>query len=364
MITLHNSLHREVTIVSNTFIDEYMPRANGEFVKVYLYLLRVMGDTLVSLSLEQMADRLMCTEGDILRALKYWEGERLLILDYRENGEPEGITLCEMPVSALADTAHPAIAAAEASSAASSAVSAGSSQKSASASPSSVPLKKKSLTPDRIRELKQNEEIVQLLYIAEQYLGKALTPTEIQKILFFYDELKMSVDLIDYLIEYCVGRGHKSMRYIETVAMAWAQEGITTVEMAKDSTSRYGKDYFTILKSMGITNRNPVDSEVSMMDTWMKDYGFTMDLIQEACTRTVLLTGQPSFQYTDKILSGWLKKGVKSMQDVKVLDAQHQKRKQERTASRTPAPKTPNRFNNFHQRDYDFDEYEKRLLNQ
>ena len=341
-----------------------MPRANGEFVKVYLYLLRVMGDTLVSLSLEQMADRLMCTEGDILRALKYWEGERLLTLDYRENGELEGITLNALSGTASAGTASPAIAAAEASSAASPAVSPELTPKSAPASPSPAPSKKKALTPDRIHELKQNEEIVQLLYIAEQYLGKALTPTEIQKILFFYDELKMSVDLIDYLIEYCVGRGHKSMRYIETVAMAWAQAGITTVEMAKDSTSRYGKDYFTILKSMGITNRNPVDSEVSMMDTWMKDYGFTMDLIQEACTRTVLLTGQPSFQYADKILSGWLKKGVKSMQDVKVLDAQHQKRKQERTASRTPAPKTPNRFNNFHQRDYDFEEYEKRLLNQ
>ena len=43
----------------------------------------------------------------------------------------------------------------------------------------------------------------------------------------------MSVDLIDYLIEYCVGRDHRSIRYIETVAMAWKEEGITTVEMAK-----------------------------------------------------------------------------------------------------------------------------------
>ena len=62
----------------------------------------------------------------------------------------------------------------------------------------------KALTPDRVKELKQNEDIIQLLYIAEQYLGKTLTPTETRKILFFYDELHMSVDLIDYLIEYCV----------------------------------------------------------------------------------------------------------------------------------------------------------------
>ena len=143
-----------------------------------------------------------------------------------------------------------------------------------------------------------------LIYICEQYLGKTLTPTDTRKILFFYDELKMSVDLIDFLIQYCVGRGHKSMRYIETVAMAWSKEGITTVEMAKDSTSRYGRDYFTILKAMGIANRNPVDSEIVMMDTWLKDYGFSMDMIQEACSRTIMQTGQPSFQYAHKILTG------------------------------------------------------------
>ena len=130
--------------------------------------------------------------------------------------------------------------------------------------------------------------------------AKTLTPTEMKKILFFYDELKFSPDLIEYLIEYSVSRGHKSMRYIETVALAWADEGITTVTMAKEANSRYAKEYFTIFKSMGISGRNPVDTEISLMNTWLNDYGFTMDIIQEACSRTVLSTGQPSFQYADK----------------------------------------------------------------
>lgn len=188
-----------------------------------------------------------------------------------------------------------------------------------------------------MKELKQNEDIVQLLYIAEQYLGKTLTPTETRKILFFYDELHMSVDLIDYLIEYCVGRDHRSIRYIETVAMAWKEEGITTVEMAKDSTSRYSKEYFTVLKAMGITNRNPADTEIALINTWTKEYGFTMDLIQEACSRTVLQTGQPSFPYADKILQSWSKKKIRTLEDVRLQDAQHQKRKLEK-AAKTPAP--------------------------
>lgn len=369
MITLQNSSMTEVTILSNTFIDNYMPEANGEFVKVYIYLLRSLSNAPVSFSLEQMADRLLCTERDILRALKYWAKQELLVLDFTDSDKLCGIALLSpdkhtenaSSVSASVETVstveQPAIQAASAPSA---------------AVEPSVPTgkassdKKQELTPERIRELKQNEEIIQILYIAEQYLGKTLSPTESQKLLFFYDGLGLSADLIEYLLEYCVSHNHKSIRYIEKVAIAWAEEGITTVEQAKRSNSRYNKEYFTILKALGITNRNPVETEITLMDTWLKTYCFSMEIIQEACNRTVLQTGQASFQYTDKILEGWKKKEVKTLDDIRSLDDEHQKRRQSKTAaSRKPAaPASNNRFNNFEQREYDFSEYEKHLLNQ
>ena len=282
----------QVTILSNIFIDQYMPGAGGEFVKVYIYLLRLLADPSASVCLPLLADRLNCTEGDISRALKYWSNEGLLILETDPSGELTGITLTEpspdtqmeltatvsVPQSALAATApiSQTVSAATVSVPQSALAATAPISQTVSAAtvstpqPDTAPSRSASaLTPARIKELKENEDVAQLIYICEQYLGKTLTLTDTRKILFFYDELKMSVDLIDFLIQYCVGRGHKSMRYIETVAMAWSKEGITTVEMAKDSTSRYGRDYFTILKAMGITNRNPVDSEIVMMDTWL-----------------------------------------------------------------------------------------------
>ena len=36
MITLTDSREQNVTVLSNSFIDNYMPKANGEFVKVSL----------------------------------------------------------------------------------------------------------------------------------------------------------------------------------------------------------------------------------------------------------------------------------------------------------------------------------------
>lgn len=394
LISLQNSSELEVTILSNRFIDNFMPRANGEFVKVYIYLLRAVSSSPSSFSLEHMADRLFCTERDIFRALKYWEGEKILSLTYTTDRQLSGITLLEP----FADAGHMESSASSenifstagtSSSPVSAQMAAGISQPVAltGSAPKNVSLSSsnsavsggtsselstsadyiRSLTPDHISELKQNEEVSQLLYIAEQYLAKTLTPTEMQKIFFFYDELHMSADLIEYLVEYCVSRGRKSMRYIETVALAWTRDGVTTVEMARDASSRFSKDYYTILKAMGISGRNPVENEISYIDTWRKTYGFDLELIQEACSRTVLSTGQPSFQYADKILSGWKKKNVHTLEDVRLLDAEHKKRQLEKAVSRKRQPaaqsQSNNRFNNFHQRDYDFTEYEKRLLN-
>ncbi len=362
MITLQNSRNAEVTVLTNNFIDNYMPEANGEFVKVYIYLLRLLSDTSAPFSLEQMADHFFCTERDIVRALKYWEKARLLTLTYRDHEDITDITLNIPP--ARSDISGPASSSSVSSDTAEPASVTGqeSTVSVQSANPGKASVSASSLSPDRVKELKQNDEIVQLLYIAEQYLGKTLTPTEMKKILFFYDELKFSPDLIEYLIEYSVSRGHKSIRYIETVAMAWAREGITTVTMAKESSSRYAKEYFTIFKSMGISGRNPVDTEITLMNAWINDYGFTMDIIQEACSRTVLSTGQPSFQYADKILSGWKDKNVRTLADIRLLDAQHQRQKLEKSSQKKTG--SSNRFNNFHQRKYDFNEYEKKLLNQ
>lgn len=371
LISLKNSSETEVTVLSNRFIDNFMPRANGEFVKVYIYLLRVVSAAPSSFNLEDMADRLLCTDRDISRALKYWEAEKLISLTYTADQQLSGITLLEPGDTGQLESSVSSEGAFSGGTASAFASAVGTDSVSvASGSAASAQTNANTtsrLTPDRVKELKQNEEIRQLLYITEQYLCKTLTPTEIQKILYFYDELKMSADLIEYLVEYCVSRGRKSIRYIETVALAWFRDGVTTVEMAREASSRFSRDYYTILKAMGISGRNPVENEISYIDTWRKTYGFDLELIQEACSRTVLTTGQPSFQYADKILSGWKKKNVHTLEDIRLLDAEHKKRQLEKSVShrKQPAkqPQANNRFNNFHQRDYDFAEYEKRLLN-
>ena len=68
-----NSFPEEFTFISNSFLDFYMPSANGEFVKIYLYLLRHASGKGTTLDLSSIADAFNCTEADIQRALRYWK---------------------------------------------------------------------------------------------------------------------------------------------------------------------------------------------------------------------------------------------------------------------------------------------------
>ena len=70
---VYNSFPEEFTFISNSFLDFYMPSANGEFVKIYLYLLRHASGKGTALNLSSIADAFNCTEADIQRALRYWK---------------------------------------------------------------------------------------------------------------------------------------------------------------------------------------------------------------------------------------------------------------------------------------------------
>lgn len=342
---LHTHWSSDVTLIPNRFLDEYMPRANGEFVKIYLYLLRSAPGELPSLSL--LADKMDCTERDILRAVRYWEKEGLLSLSFDENQELTDISF------SYPEERTEAAAAPEAPEP---------SRTSETAEPSPD---EDCLTAERVKELKENEEIVQLLYIAEQYLGRPLSITDTNKILYFYEKLNFDLDLIEYLIEYCVSRGHKSIWYIQSVALSWSDQGISTVSAAKEEARQYNQTYYAVLKALGTQNRNPVEGEIKIIDCWIQEWGFTMELIQEACKRAVLQTGSGSISYANSILRSWHESGVHHLSDVEKLDADYEQLKQTQQAkSAAKSSGKPNRFNDYPHRDYDFDQLKKLMFQQ
>lgn len=356
--TLCNDFPGDYTLISNYFLDVCMPQANGEFVKVYLYLLRNATGVSASLELSSIADTFNCTENDVLRALKYWHKSGVLDLKLDEQGNLSSVRLLPVGANLPQDSTRAANTVSTAS--ASTEISTG------SEAVSNESAKPSSLSAEKIRALTEREDVIQILFVAEQYLGKALSPIEINKLLYFYDELHFSADLMEYLIEYCVSKGSHSIRYIETVALSWADQNITTIEQAKAATTAYNKNYFAILRAFGIKNRNPIDEEIRYMNVWLDELGFSLEIISLACSKAVMATGQPNFPYADSILRSWQKRDVHDVADVKKLEDSHKQAKaakNEAPASRAQSSASRNKFNNFHQRAYNVNELEKLLLN-
>lgn len=375
-LTLYKENDEGNTIVSNCFIDHYLADANDAQIKVYLYLLRTLGSKQVT-SISAIADKFNHTEKDVRRALSYWEQQGLLSLDRDASGNMTGIRLRtpRIRTQVTEDTApfapfvtlmpampHTTAVSTDASVVEAAAPVAATVSKVSSINNTEEPAVsyvKPDYTLDDIKAFKESDRTSELLFIAEQYLKKTLSANDIRSILFLTDTLHFNNDLIDYLLQYCVQRGKKDFRYIEKVAISWAEEGITTPHEACTYASRYDRNVYTIMNALGKSN-TPTSAEVDFMKRWYDEWGFSMDIILEACERTVLATDKHRFEYADKILSSWKKNDVHHKADIAQNDMMYKK---SRTTATPKKKATANLFTQFEQRDYDFDSVEKELLN-
>lgn len=316
------------TVVANEFIDTYMASANGEYVKVYLYVLRHQGE---KITLEQIADFMGGTESDVRRALSYWK--KLGILGETEEEEQPVIQSEEKKENE----------------------------------------ERPRYSAGQVNKLAEDEEFSQLIYIAQKYLNRAFTARDCQVFAYLYDSLGMKSEVLEYLVEYCAQNGHTSVRYLETVALSWHERGITTAQQARDYSASYTKDSFAVMKAFGLNDRKPAAAEQKILDKWFKEYGFSREIVLEACSRTITAIHNPSFQYADKILTEWSKVGVKRMEDIEALDARRFAYSQEQIQAKERRLHTyaaagqaarqeasgrkgaPNQFHNFKQRDTDYD---------
>lgn len=353
-LNIYRTMAKEQTAIPNLFIDEYMADANDAQLKIYLFLIRMMNANLPT-SVSDIADKFNYTEKDVLRALKYWESRQLLSLEFDTQGNLSGIQVLTLETPCGTPAEEPCIrpvlsfvrpAQAERT--------------------DSLPreVQKPQYSLDELNSFKGNEEIEQLLLVTEQYVGRPLTRGDMETVLFFYDKLHFSTDLIDYLVQHCVERGKRDFRYMEKVALSWHEQGITSPKEAQGMTRSYDKVVYTIMRSLG-KNAAPAPKELEYIDKWTKEYGFLLDVIQEACDKTVLTTDTHRFAYADGILKKWYEAGVRRKADIPAADAAYHNNRAARSADKprkNDTSVTKNRFNNFAQNTYDFDQLEQNIL--
>ena len=351
------------TAISNIFIDEYMAEANGAYVKVYIYLLRCLGDSAMSISVASISEKLDETEKDIIKALRYWEKQKLLYIMWDGEGQISSITLNPLTgntvshrpdniirlsvaddIQSQEETPAPAVRKAPAKTV-------------AAPDRETVEVSRPDYSARQIAKFKQHDDFNRLIDFIEERLGRTMTMADLQSPAFMYEQLEMPADLIRFLYDYCISKGKTAPAYIEKIAMAWHEKEINDVESARSEVFSRSKECKAIKAAFGITR--PLGAiEYEYIDRWRFTYGMSDEMITAACDRALLNTSNPDFKYADRILEGWHKKGITDAEGIAAEDAAHAARVQrtQKAPSRTAA--TPNKFNDYSQRSYSSKDYE------
>lgn len=311
------------TPVSNIFIEKYMPQARGEFVKIYLLMLKhnTFGELGVSSSI--LASTLNLLESDIMNALNYWNDQgiiKLTQIDKMGNFNVEFLDLSDEEINTQS-------------------------------------------TQVDLLEALNSTNTKDMLRDIETLLARPLSPNEMSIYLNWQKEFGFSSELILILMEYCISKGKSDPRYIEKVALSWHDMKITTVEQAQNLIKKNEDKWISIRKILtylGINNMDIMKPQQDLIEKWLFMYKFSVDVILKACDICFERLNRADFKYIDGILSKWHKNNFKTLEDIAINDNKRS------NATKYQKPSYSNdkslKFNNFEAREYDYDSLEKKLL--
>lgn len=344
-----------------------MTDANGEFVKVYLYLVRLLSNN-SDITVAQIADHFNLTENDICRAIKYWISKDVLKLSYDGKGRLTGIIL--LPLKEPDDILNIGENSLEHLLTKEQPEDTHSAPEPAMTNIVAMPLQhpaelavpsKPKFSEKAVKALTGDEDWEDILYQVETLFGKTLSSRELNSLMYIYNDLEFDVNLFEYLIEYCTTLDKKSCNYMEAVAIAWYKDGIRTCQQAKEQCSLTNGIVTLVHKTLCISRRTPSPAELEYVKTWNKDFGFGADMIQCACEKAILeKPHSANFPYVNGILDNWNKANIRTLGDVEKSDKAFAASKSVRVNSNIS---NKNSFNNFKQsKTADLDEMEKLFI--
>lgn len=401
----------DVTILPNIFIDKYMKECNEAQLKMYLYLLRNCYAGIPT-GVCDLADHFNHTEKDVMRILHYLENCGLLALGFDASGCLSAITMTRpealasvrseeismqnatvTPVFSFV-TSGSELMAESAAQTKTIRESAGKVQiTKASESPlkasetsgtkeeipmaqdetHSEPAKATAPSMDELRAFRSSEDCEQLLFLSESYLARPLTGNDIGILFSIYNEYKFDVELMDCLLQHCAGSGITDFPGIKLIAQSWFKNGISTPSKAREFIKAADEISHIVMAAFG-RRKAPTPAERDMMCTWSHEYGFSGEIILEACNRAALATDSNRFRYADAILRSWHKDGLNTLDAIMLKEETYRSSRSCRTGAQgaqsgrsTQTPKarsaSETAFGTFMQTDYDFDAIEQALLN-
>ncbi len=312
-----------IVTLSANFVDHFMPQARGEYVKVYITILRYIQSGEDGVTTKFMAEILGLLETDVLKALEYWHEVGLISLNAIDG---HGNLSIEIKESQALIQPY------------------GRNQN-----------KTEFDTPSSSQVPEQKEEIIDpMLKEISMLMGRPLSSADAEKFLYFKEKYHFPEEVIILMVQHCVLKGKTNMRYIETVAINWESRGVKTAQLAQENIKNHEDkwlNYRKVLTYLGINDKDVPKPQEDLLEKWFYSYGFTSEMILKACDISFNTLGKVEMGYINGILRTWQKDDIKTLEDVSKNELKPRKNKSKKQIEK-----------DFTEREYDYDDLERKLL--
>lgn len=278
-------VNQDYVPLSVYFIETFLKDVSGIFLKVYLYALS-LATRGISADTAEISKELNILESDVLQAFSFWKNEGMII---EEGGviefvarplEIHPVSNQSLPQTQTSDKAHY----------------------------DSIEIAKK---------ISEDQSLSELVILTQELLAKPLTPQDLETIYWFNEGLGFSSEAILLILDYCVVREKRNLKYIEKVALSWHEKGIRTADEIMEYLAEEEKKnsvIYKIQKTMGIGNRVLSPAEEQYLIRWTEEYQMSEEMVLLAYDNCLLNTSKLSFPYMDKIIQRWNKQGIHTIE--------------------------------------------------
>ena len=277
------------TTIPDIFFTQYLPEANGDFLKVYLYIL-FLSKYDKDIKINDLCKKLGLSLKTIQDAMKYWEDQGVIT---KKN---TGFVFNNLQELELYHLYKP----------------------------------KAALSADQIQKSAESQKRAKTIeYINNKFFSGLMPTTWYPDIELWFKKYHFDDEVMIALFEYCFDKSALHRNYIQAVADAWAKNSIKTfndLDVYYEKQEKLNKIANAISKKLGL-GRQLSQYEYAYIEKWLIDFNFSFDIIEIALKKTTSKVN-PSFDYIDKLLTDWHERGFKTVEQVqKFLSEIKQKNK-------------------------------------
>lgn len=295
--SVNPSTFKSIFAVPTDIVDKHIRIANGDQLKVLLWILRNSPD---NPDIDEMCTALKMDKSDASDYLQYWQNSGILLGEGEQLAAPPPVPVAPAPEKAAE---KPAVQDVEI-----------------------IPSKPSSA--EIALRIDESPEIGHLFNEAQQKLGKTIGYDGQCTLLLLHDRYGLPVEVLFMLIDYCVSVGKLNYGYIEAVGKDWGNREIDTVIKAAeqiDSLNETNRLWRLLAAFGGISASRPTAKQTEYLRRWSAEWHFDIEMIQLAFEETMDSIGKVSFAYMDKIMMNWHSEGCKSPAEVALSKEQHKK---------------------------------------